>query len=56
VQIMSRSPDKPVTPGDSIPVDDDPSLWLIKRQRAPSRPASAPKQGKFWAESSVINF
>lgn len=53
---MSRSPDKPVVPGDSIPVDDDLVLWLIKRLRPPKAPASALKQGKFWAESGVINF
>jgi hypothetical protein len=53
---ISGSSDKPVMSGDSIPVDDDLPLWLIKRLRAPIRPASALEQGKFWAESTVTNF
>jgi hypothetical protein len=53
---MSESPDKLVVPSDSVPVDGDLVLWLIKRLRAPKAPASALKQGKLWAESDVINF
>jgi hypothetical protein len=32
VQIISRSPDKPVMPDDSVTVDGVLVLWLINRQ------------------------
>jgi hypothetical protein len=56
VQIIGGSPDEVVRPDDSVAVDDTLVLWLIKRLWVPSRPASASRRGKFWAEASVTNF